>query len=101
MTGRHATSICPYVTMSTAMKPGRFPYVSTMSHAMAARIGISCFTARKVDFHDPIVGEMRGTSIDGIATYLKDAQEATMEAVGRPISDLTGKVVTVINLKKI
>jgi hypothetical protein len=99
--GKPGTTIYPYVTMTSAMKPGRYVYISTATHAMAARTGTSYFTASKVDFYDPNVGEMRGTSIDGIATYLKDAQEATMEALGRPVSDLTGKVVTVINLKKV
>lgn len=99
--GDERKSLFPYLTLTSVMKSNRYIYFGSATHAMGARTGRSFFSESKVDFYDPNVGEMRGTTIDGIAMYLRNAQRTTMALLGLPETALNGKVLTVLNMKKV
>jgi hypothetical protein len=68
----------PYTKFSTAMRGGNYYYISTGSHAMAGRM----VGSGGVDFYDPNVGEVTGTTPRFFDTYFRDAINATCIAKG-------------------
>ncbi len=89
----------PFVTLSSAFRRGDFGYISSGTHAMAAKVGTSFF-ANTIDFYDPNVGELRGTKIGAIGPYLKACKEATQQAQGNAASAADGKM-SVRNFRKV
>jgi hypothetical protein len=85
--------------LASALKRGSFVYLSTGTHAMAAQVG-TAFVGATVDFYDPNVGELGGTKLAAIGSFLKEVMEATMAATGQPNSDLSGRAVTVSCFRK-
>lgn len=84
----------PYTDLPRALRRGAYVYLSSGTHAMAAKVG-DAFFGNTVAFYDPNVGELRGAKVEAVGTYLRDAVLATLEATGRPAADAAAKSMSV------
>jgi hypothetical protein len=75
--GNSKTSDYPYKNLAKLMKPGCYHYLSSGSHAMAA-----FYDGSKLDFYDPNVGEVTGTSSKLLGPYLSAAKNASAKVMG-------------------
>jgi hypothetical protein len=81
----------PFDKMAGAFTKSRYYYISSGSHAMAA-----CTDASgKVDFYDPNVGEVRGTSPRFFGPYLRDCIDASFMVTERPAAEKPQKMMRV------
>jgi hypothetical protein len=79
----------PYANLGATLLKKHYYYISSGSHAMAAFLP----AAGKVNFYDPNVAEITGTSPKFFDTYFKDNIEATAVVMNKPLEELKAKKV--------
>jgi len=74
----------PFTKLGASLRAGNYYYISSGTHAMAGRM-----VGSGVDFYDPNVGEVTGTSPRFFNTYLSDCLNATGVALGYSAAQTT------------